>query len=155
MKGDASNPADAVLTVSLVDYKGKQVASAELTANGVEGETSTFTAEEVLAAAKAQMPKGYALVDESKVTGAEVVYGQSGAVSVRIGKVATLKVTYVNLFGKKAGTATITKVQTSNGNCQISASEIRENAPAGRRVVWLSNVKIPYGSERSIVVPVL
>ena len=147
--------ADASLTVALVDYKGKQVASAELTANGVEGETSTFTAEEVLAAAKAQMPKGYELADASKVTGAEVVYGQSGAVSVRIGKVATLKVTYVNLFGKKVGTATITKVQTSNGNCQISASEIRENAPAGRRTVWLSNVKIPYGSERSIVVPVL
>ena len=146
--------ADASLTVSLVDYTGKQVASAELTANGVEGEAEAFTAEEVLAAAKAQMPKGYVLVDESKVTGAEVVYGDSGTVTVQIGKTATLKVIYVNLRGKNVGTAAITKVQTSAGNCKIAASEIRANAPANRRAVWLTSVRVPYGSEMTIIVPV-
>ena len=146
--------ADAALTVSLVDYTGKQVASAELTANGVVGETETFTAEEVLAAAKAQMPKGYVLVDESKVTGAEVVYGESGTVTVQIGKTAALKAIYVNLRGKNVGTAAITKVQTSSGNCKFSASEIRANAPANRRAVWLTSVRVPYGSEMTIVVPV-
>ena len=146
--------ADAALTVSLVDYTGKQVASAELTANGVVGETETFTAEEVLAAAKAQMPKGYVLVDESKVVGAEVAYGESGKLTVQIGKTATLKVIYVNLRGKNVGTAAITKVQTSAGNCQFSASEIRANAPANRRAVWLTSVRVPYGSEMTIIAPV-
>ena len=145
--------ADAVLTVALVDYKGKQVASAELTANGVAGETKAFTAEEVLAAAKANVPKGYVLVDESKVTGAEVAFGESGKVTVQIDKTATLKVIYVNLRGKNVGTATITKVQTSGGSCQFSASEIRANAPAGRRAVWLTSVRVPYGSEMTIIVP--
>ena len=146
--------ADAALTVSLVDYTGKQVASAELTANGVEGKTKAFTAEEVLAAAKANVPEGYDLVDESKVTGAEVVYGESGTVTVQIGKTAALKVIYVNLRGKNIGTAAITKVQTSSGNCKFSASEIRANAPANRRAVWLTSVRVPYGSEMTIIVPV-
>ena len=146
--------ADASLTVSLVDYTGKQVASVDLTANGVEGETKAFTAEEVLAAAKAQMPKGYVLVDESKVAGADVAYGDSGKVTVQIDKTTTLKVIYVNLRGKNVGTAAITKVQTSAGNCQFSASEIRANAPANRRAVWLTSVRVPYGSEMTIIVPV-
>lgn len=144
---------DATLTVSLVDYTGKQISSVDLTANGAEGETKVFTAGEVLAAAKANVPNGYVLVDESKVTGAEVAYGQSGKVTVQIGKTATLKVVYVNLRGKNVGTATITKVQTSGGNLHISASDIRDNAPAGRRAVWLTNVRVPYGSEMTIVVP--
>lgn len=144
---------DATLTVSLVDYTGKQITSVDLTANGVEGETKAFTAGEVLAAAKANVPKGYVLVDESKVTGAEVAYGQSGKVTVQIGKTATLKVIYVNLRGKNVGTATFTKVQTSGSSLQISASDIRDNAPAGRRAVWLTNVRVPYGSEMTIVVP--
>lgn len=144
---------DATLTVSLVDYTGKQITSVDLTANGVEGETKAFTAGEVLAAAKANVPNGYVLVDESKVTGAEVAYGQSGKVTVQIGKTATLKVIYVNLRGKNVGTATFTKVQTSGSSLQISASDIRDNAPAGRRAVWLTNVRVPYGSEMTIVVP--
>ena len=146
--------ADAALTVSLVDYTGKQVAAVDLTAIGVEGETKAFTAEEVLAAAKANVPEGYVLVDESKVTGAEVVYGESGTVTVQIDKTATLKAIYVNLRGKNVGTAAITKVQTSSGNCKFSASEIRANAPANRRAVWLTSVRVPYGSEMTIIVPV-
>lgn len=146
--------ADATLSVFLVDYSGKQVASVNLTDNGVAGETKAFTAEEVLAAAKANVPEGYVLVDESKVTGAEVAYGESGKVTVQIDKTATLKVIYVNLRGKNVGTATITKVQTSAGSCQFSASEIRAKAPAGRRAVWLTSVKVPYGSDRTIIVPV-
>ncbi|MGM9661035.1 MAG: exo-alpha-sialidase [Faecousia sp.] len=147
--------ADATLSVSLVDYAGKRIASVNLTDNGVAGETKAFTAEEVLAAAKANVPKGYVLVDESKVTGAEVAYGESGKVTVRIDKMATLNVIYVNLRGKNVGTATITKVQTSGGSYQFSASEIRANAPAGYRAVWLTGVKVPYGSDRTIIVPVL
>lgn len=147
--------ADASLTVSLADYAGNQVASAVLTANGVEGETHSFTAEEILAAAAEQMPEKYALVDASAVSGVDVAYGAQQTASVQVGKVATLKVTYVNILGRKLGTATITKVQTSAGNCRISTSEIRNNAPAGRRVIWFTNAKIPYGTTSNLVVPVI
>lgn len=147
------NYADAELTVALVDYTGKQVASAVLTANGVEGEQKSFSAEEILAAAKAQMPGKYALVDEKAVAGASVAYGESKTVTVQVGKLTTLKITYVGLFGRKVGTATITKVQTSGNSCQFTAAEIRSNAPASSRlVVWLTNVKVPAGSEMSLIV---
>lgn len=147
--------ADASLTVALADYAGNQVASAVLTANGVEGETHSFTAEEILAAAAEQMPETYALVDASAVSGVDVAYGAQQTASVQVGKVATLKVTYISILGRKFGTATITKVQTSAGNCTISASEIRSNAPAGHRGIWFTNAKIPYGTTSSLVVPAI
>lgn len=147
--------ADAELTVSLVDYTGKKLGTASLTANGVVGEVHTFTAQEILAAAKAQMPAKYAFVDESAVKDMTVGYGAPGTVSVQVGKVTTLKVTYVGLFGRKVGTATITKVQTSAGACQFTAAEIRSNAPASaRRVIWLTNVSVSAGSERNLIVSV-
>lgn len=147
--------ADAELTVSLVDYTGKKLGTASLTANGVVGEVHTFTAQEILAAAKAQMPAGYAFVDESAVKDMTVGYGAPGTVSVQVGKVTTLKVTYIGLFGRKVGTATITKVQTSAGACQFTAAEIRSNAPASaRRVIWLTNVSVSAGSERNLIVSV-
>lgn len=143
--------ADATLTVGLVDYTGKEVASAVLTKNGVAGEATAFTAQEILAAVAEQMPEKYALVDESAVTDVDGAYGVGRATTVQVGKVATLKITYVNLFGRKIGTVTITRVQTSAGTCQISASEIRGSAPKGR-AVWLTPVRVPFGSEMSIIV---
>lgn len=143
--------ADATLTVGLVDYTGKEVASAVLTKNGVAGEPTAFTAQEILAAVAEQMPEKYALVDESAVTDMDGAYGVGRATTVQVGKVATLKITYVNLFGRKIGTVTITRVQTSAGTCQISASEIRGSAPKGR-AVWLTPVRVPFGSEMSIIV---
>lgn len=65
-------------------------------------------------------------------------------------KTYTLKITFVNLFGKKAGTATIT---TTNG--VVSASEIIRNAPAGRIAVWLIPVTLKANGNTSIVVPVI
>ena len=65
-------------------------------------------------------------------------------------KTYTLKITFVNLFGKKVGTATIT---TTNG--VVSASEIIRNAPAGRIAVWLIPVTLKANGNTSIVVPVL
>ena len=147
--------ADANLTVDLKDYTGKVLGSVELSANGVEGQTAVFTAAEILAAAKAQLPAKYAFVDESAVADVEVVYGQSEHTSVQIGKVATLKIKYVSMFGKTKGTATITVVQTARGYCRITASEIKAAAPAVRRVLWTMPVYLPYGNTVSIVVPVM
>lgn len=147
--------ADANLTVDLKDYTGKVLGSVELSANGVEGQTAVFTAAEILAAAKAQLPAKYAFVDESAVADVEVVYGQSEHTSVQIGKVATLKIKYVSMFGRTKGTATITVVQTARGYCRITASEIKAAAPAVRRVLWTMPVYLPYGNTVSIVVPVM
>ena len=147
--------ADAVLTVNVVDYTGAVLGTVECSANGVEGETRLFTAEEILAAAQAQIPEKYELVDESAVADVEVVYGEAKESNVQIGKVATLNITFVNLFGRKQGTATVSAVQTADGYCRISSSEIKAAAPAGRRVIWLMPVYVPYGNTVSIIVPVI
>lgn len=65
----------------------------------------------------------------------------------------SLTVTYVNLFGKKVGSATLTKEMT-DGRWIISAGEIRANAPAGRKAIWLLPVILKAGQQQSIVVPV-
>ncbi len=69
-------------------------------------------------------------------------------------KDAKLKITFVNLMGKKVASATLTKTGTANQNCVFSADEITANAPARRYAVWFFPVIIPYGSTSSIVVPV-
>ena len=65
-------------------------------------------------------------------------------------KTYTLKITFVNLLGKKVGTATIT---TTNG--VVSAYEIVGKAPAGRMAIWLIPVTLRANGNTSIVVPVI
>lgn len=66
----------------------------------------------------------------------------------------TLTVNYVNLFGRKVGTATLTKEMT-DGSWRISAREINANAPAGRRALCLFPVTVEAGQQKTIVIPVL
>ena len=147
--------ADAVLNVNLVDYAGKKLDAVELSSNGVEGQKAVFTAKEILAAAQKQVPEKYALVDETAVADTEVVYGEQQQFNVQIGKVAVLKITFVNLLGRKQGTSIIEVVQTEGGYCRIAASKIMALAPAKRRAIWFTPVYVSYGSTDSIVVPVI
>lgn len=144
----------AALTVDLVDYAGRKLGSFDLTANGVEGETAVFTAGEIAAAAQAALPGKYALADESAITDVEVVYGESQESRVRIGKVATLNITFVDRRGRKLDSAAITAVQTSGGRCRIPASEIKSLAPKGTRTSWYAPVTMQFGRTNHIVVPV-
>lgn len=68
---------------------------------------------------------------------------------------ATLNIVFVNLFGKKVGTATITETWTSNGNFRISASEIAAEAPDGLVALRLNAVTLKSGKTTTIVVPVI
>ncbi|MGN1167714.1 MAG: exo-alpha-sialidase [Lachnospiraceae bacterium] len=139
--------ADANLNISVVDYSGKELASSALTANGEEGEENIFAAADIVEAAKAVLPEGYALVDESAVKDQAIVYGEDGTITVQAGKVATLKVTYKKLFGKTVGTVTLTGVQTSSSTTHtFSAAEIRDAAPDGLWVGTLVSSKVKYGS---------
>ncbi len=70
-------------------------------------------------------------------------------------KKATLKITFVNLMGKKVSTATIAKTGTANEYGVFSAQEICEQAPARRHAVWFLPAIVPYGTAASIVVPVI
>lgn len=70
-------------------------------------------------------------------------------------KDAKLKITYVNLMGKKVGSATLTETGAANQRCTFSVSEIFANAPAGRNALWFLPVVVPYGGNVSIVVPVI
>lgn len=147
--------ADATLNVALVDYSGKEIAATALTKNGVEGQAVTFTAAEIEAVVAAQMPANYALVTET-FADVETTYGETAAASVQIGKVATLKVTYINMLGKKVGSATMIDIQTSaNSRANFSAAEIKAAAPSGCRVITATAIKVSYGSERNIVVTVM
>ena len=70
-------------------------------------------------------------------------------------KDAELKITYINLFGRKVGSVTLTKTGNENQRCIFSGSEISANAPAGRRAVWFLPIVTTYGNTVSIVVPVI
>lgn len=139
--------ADATVNIHLNDYAGATVAEASLVDNGEEGTDAVFTAEEIKAAIEQALPEGYALVDEVEMKDQATTYGGSIDVTVQVGKVATLKVTYKNLFGKTVGTATLTGVQTSrNSQYTFSASEIRKAAPSGYWTGTLIPTKVKYGS---------
>ena len=139
--------ADANLNVSVVDYNGAELASTSLTATGAEGEENVFAAADILEAAKAVLPDGYAFANEAAVTDQSVAYGADGTVTVQAGKVATLNVTYKKLFGKSVGTATLTKVQTSGSSkASFTASDIRAAAPEGYTVMTLLGTSVKYGS---------
>lgn len=142
-----TNYADATLNISVVDYSGKELASSALTANGEEGAENVFAASDIVEAAKAVLPEGYALVDESAVKDQAIIYGEDGTITVQGGKVATLKVTYKKLFGKTVGTVKLTGVQTSSSTTHtFSAAEIRNAAPDGLWVGTLVSSKVKYGS---------
>ena len=144
------NNADATANINLVDYTGEILATTSLTANGEEGTEATFTAADIQALAEQLLPEGYAFVDVSAITDQTVVRGESADVNVQIGKVATLNVTYKTLFGKTAGTATLTAVQTSSASSYtFSASEIRKAAPSGFWTSTLISTKVKYGSTGS------
>lgn len=139
--------ADANLNISVVDYSGAELASTSLTATGAEGEENVFAAADILEAAKAVLPDGYAFANEAAVTDQSVAYGADGTVTVQAGKVATLNVTYKKLFGKSVGTATLTKVQTSGSSkASFTASDIRAAAPEGYTVMTLLGTSVKYGS---------
>lgn len=86
--------ADAELEVTLGRKNGrkvKEMAEFTMTENGVEGETATFTAEEILAAVADELPKGYAVADEEEVEDVEVVYGEDGSVTILLEKAKNQK----------------------------------------------------------------
>lgn len=73
--------ADATANINLVDNSGSVIASAVLTANGVEGDTHTFAAADIQAAAESVLPEGYELAGE--VSDTEVAYGESETVEIQ------------------------------------------------------------------------
>lgn len=78
--------ADAALTVNIVDANGNAVAETVLTANGTVGETHTFAAADIQAAAEGILPDGYELTGEA--ADVEVVYGESDTTELQADKAA-------------------------------------------------------------------
>ncbi|MCD7760351.1 MAG: hypothetical protein LUH16_01015, partial [Clostridiales bacterium] len=151
--------ADAVLTVNLADYTGSVIASTELTATGVAGESATFAAADILSAVSEALPDGYALVDEDSAADQTVTCGESATLTLQVGKVATLTVTYQKYSGlfKKTtvGTVTLTKVQTSStSKATFSASEIKAAVPSGYTVLLATSASVSYGSTATKTVTV-
>lgn len=70
-------------------------------------------------------------------------------------KKATLKITFVNLIGRKVGTATLVKTGAANERCLFSAAEIGALAPVGKYVMWIFPVVLSYGESDTIIVPVI
>lgn len=157
---------DASLKVSLVDNTGAEVASTVLTANGNAGEVNTFTAEQILAAAREQVPEKYAFVNEQSVQGADVAFGEEGTVTIQVGKTATLNVTYVKRELKRVGffrlklvetvveTKSIVGVQTNTARYyRVSGKQIRDAAPDGTFVLaGATSKRVPFGSEANVKV---
>ncbi len=73
--------ADATANISLIDVAGSEIASTSLTANGVAGETHTFAAADIQAAAEGVLPEGYELTGEA--SDVEVAYGESETVELQ------------------------------------------------------------------------
>lgn len=73
--------ADATLTVVVND------ATTTLTQNGVKGETATFTAEDIEAAAQSLVPEGYELKGQAEAV--TVVYGESDTVTFSAEEIPT------------------------------------------------------------------
>lgn len=78
--------ADAALAVNVVDVNGNAVAETVLTANGTVGETHTFAAADIQAAAEGILPDGYELTGEA--ADVEVVYGESDTTALQADKAA-------------------------------------------------------------------
>lgn len=82
-ESEAEEPvyADATANISLIDAAGSEIASTALTANGVAGETHTFAAADIQAAAEGVLPEGYELTGEA--SDVEVIYGESVTVELQ------------------------------------------------------------------------
>ena len=138
---------DATVNIHLNDYTGTTVGTTSLVDNGEAGTDVVFTAEDIKTAIEQALPAGYALVDEAEIKDQATTYGSSIDVTIQVGKVAKLNVTYKNLFGKKVGTATLIGVQTSKASQHtFTASEIRKAAPSGYWTGTLISTKVKYGS---------
>ena len=73
--------ADATANIILTDAAGSELASTALTANGTVGETHTFAAADIQAAAEGILPEGYELTGEA--SDVEVAYGESETVELQ------------------------------------------------------------------------
>ena len=82
-ESEAEEPvyADATANISLIDAAGSEIASTALTANGATGETHTFAAADIQAAAEGVLPEGYELTGEA--SDVEVAYGESETVELQ------------------------------------------------------------------------
>ena len=82
-ESEAEEPvyADATANISLIDAAGSEIASTALKANGVAGETHTFAAADIQAAAEGILPEGYELTGEA--SDVEVAYGESETVELQ------------------------------------------------------------------------
>lgn len=140
--------ADATVNVKLADYTGKVLATTALTMNGVVGETATVAAADIQTAAQAVLPAGYGIAPG--IADASVAFGETAEVTVTVGKVATLNITYKK-GSKKVGTATLTAVQTSKSSSYtFSTSEIKAAAPAGYSAISLVGTSVKYGSSKNL-----
>lgn len=83
-ESEAEEPvyADATANIILTDAAGGELASTALTANGAAGETHTFTAADIQAAAAGILPEGYELTGEA--SDVEVIYGESETVELQV-----------------------------------------------------------------------
>lgn len=146
--------ADATLNINLVDYAGNVLAGTTLTANGAAGEVSGFSAADILTAVDGVLPAGYAVVDAAAVEEQPVVNGETGSVTIQVGKTATLNVTYRKLLGGKAvGYATLTAVQTSQSRWAVfTGADIQALAPGGYRPVLVISVPVSYGNTASVII---
>lgn len=139
--------ADAKEEIHLVDYAGNVVASTVLTQSGKEGTEAEFTADALKTAANEVLPEGYAFVDIDQLKGQTVNYGESGQVTVQVGKTAILEITYKKLFGKKVGTATLIGIQTGEATkYSFKAADIRNAVPEGYRAIKLIDMKVSFGT---------
>lgn len=119
------------------------------------GETATFSAEDIKAAAQGALTAGYGFVNLDSVQDASVVYGENGTVKVQVGKVATLQITYKRL-GKVVGTATLTHVQTSStAKTTFTTQEIKNAAPQGYRVASILGTSVKFGSTAKLTATTL
>lgn len=153
---EAEKPlADAVVQINLVDYTGTVLSETSRVINGEEGTDAVFNAEAVGAAANEVLPEGYAFVDESAFTEQTVKCGETAEITVQIGKVATLQVTYKKLLGGIAGTATLTGVQTSEKTYHsFNSTEILNAVPEGYWTIKLWGTNVKYGSTSNLTVNV-
>lgn len=153
---EAEKPmADAVAQMNLVDYTGAVLSETSLVINGEEGTDAVFSAEAVSAAANEVLPEGYAFVDEAAFAEQTVKCGETAEITVQIGKVATLQVTYKKLLGGIAGTATLTGVQTSEkAYHSFNSTEILNAMPEGCWTIKLWGTNVKYGSTSNLTVNV-
>lgn len=78
--GYGPEEADATLNIALNDASGNVLATTSLTANGVVGETNTFTAVAIEEAVATLVPEGYELKDASYAD-QDVAYGEEATVT--------------------------------------------------------------------------